>query len=284
MIDVVHFRSWVFWWGALTASMFINEWLTRLAQFFRAPDIFDKTKLPFNLIPGLNQWINDVAQRIQQSIEFKPNQVIVAVGSFKLESYMLAILFGVLILLLVFRYYRHALRSSAWFDDFFAIFLVYVVLRIEENILSVSSVAMLSGVRDFLRNPTSAFLTLLVLTLFLVFFGEGFRSKHAFWRATAEITLVALVLYPNESASAIAWVLEGFASFGKYLLDKNNVNFAALWGVFGMGLALQRILIPQPGEAGAGGGGGDGGGGGGGKGGGGGGGGGLKLKMPWKRA
>ncbi|MBI5303108.1 MAG: hypothetical protein HY868_13315 [Chloroflexi bacterium] len=283
MIDIVHFRSWVFWWGALTASMFIQDWLNQIAAFFRAPDIFDKTKLPFSVIPGLNTWINDVATRIPQSVEFKPNQVILIAGPVKVEGWMLAILFGVLILLLAFRYYRHALRSSAWFDDFFAIFLVYLVLRIEENILAISSVPILSGVRDFLKNPTSAFVTLLILTLFLVFFGEGFRSKHAFWRAIAEITLVALVLYPGEAAGAIAWVIEGFANFGAYLGDSRNLNFAALWGLFGMGLALQRIFVPQPGETGGGGGGGGGGGEKGGKGGGGDGGG-LKLKMPWKRA
>lgn len=281
MIDVIHFRSWIFWWGVLTASMFVKEWLTQIASFFRNTEIFDVTRVPFNLIPGLNTWINDVARRIPQSIQFQPNQVILVAGPVKLEGWMLAIFFGVLILLLAVRYYRHALRSSAWFDDFFAIFLVYIVLRVEENILALSSVPILAGARDFLRNPTSAFLTILALTLFLVFFGEGFHSKHAFWRAVAEILVVALVLYPKEAAGAIAFVFEGFAWFGNYLYDDRNLTFAALWGLIGMVLALQRIFIPQPGE-----GSGGGGGGGGGKGGGGGGGGGsgLKLKMPWKRA
>ena len=274
MIDVIHFRSWVFWWGALTASLFISDWLKQIADFFRGSEIFQKDKLPFSIVPGINGWIDGLANQIPASIQFNPNQEIAKIGTFVFTGWMLALFFGALIFIFSLQSYRRALRSSAWFDDFFAIFLIYVVFRVETHIIAFSKQPILEGVRAFLNNPTTAFLTMLVLTLFLVFFGEGFRSKHAFWRAVVEISLVALVMFPNETADAFGWVFERFAIFGAYLKDHANVSFAAIWGIIGIVLAWRRLILPEPGEGG-------GGGGGGGKGGGGGG---LKLKLPWKKA
>ncbi len=280
MINVIHFRSWIFWWGALTASLFVQDWLKGIGGFFRESDMFDRAKLPFSVVPGVNSWIDDLAERIPESVQFNPTQDILVVGSFRLQGWVLAMTVGVLIFLLTIRYYRHALRTNAWFDDIFAIFSIYLVFRIEGHIIALSRLPILEGVRAFLNNPTTAFLTLLGLTLFLVFFGEGLRSKHAFWRAVAEIVLVALILFPDETAGAVGWVFDRFAAFGAYLKEPTNVSFAIVWGFIGMILAWQRLLRPEPGEIGGGGGGGPppkGGGGGGG-------GGGLKLKMPWKRA
>lgn len=286
MINVIHFRSWIFWWGALTASLFVQDWLKGISDFMRSSEIFDRTKLPFSIVPGINTWIDDVAERIPASVQFNPTQEILVAGPVRLQGWVLAMLVAVIIFLLTIRYYRHALRTSAWFDDIFAILMIYLVFRIEGHIIALSRLPILEGVRAFLNNPTTAFLTLLALTLFLVFFGEGLHSKRAFWRAVAEISLVALLLFPDETAGAAGWVVERFATFGAYLKEPANVSFAVIWGIIGMLLAWQRLLNPEPGEIGGGGAKGGGGGGPPSKGGGGSGGGsgGLKLKMPWKRA
>lgn len=242
MSEILHYRSWIFWWGLLTASFFIQEWLKRLADFFRTSDVFKADHLPFNLMPSLNKLIDDWATSIPASIQFDPNQRILGAGPIQVYGWLLAAIIGMLFIFFAISLYARALSSPAWYDDFVALFVLYFTFRAEGHIVAIAKLPIENSVRSFVDNPTSAFLTLLGLTLGLVFFGEGFRSKRAFWRAIIEATLVALFFFPRETGNAIAFVIQLLANFGAELDFRTNPSFAVIWGLIGMFLALQRLV------------------------------------------
>ena len=242
MSEVFHLRSWIYWWGVLTASLFVQEWLKQIANFFKDPSIFGRDKLPFSTVPGLNAWIDDIATRIPASVQFNPTSEIITAGPVRVQGWMLATFFGFLLFIVAVRFYVRALRSPLLFDDFVALFMIYLILRIEGHIVAIAKLPIQGWFSALVNNPTTAFLVILGLTLFLVFFGEGFRSRRAFWRAILEITVVALFMFPGDTAAAISWTFESLAAFGAYLKNPNNAMFAIAWGVVGMYLALQRLM------------------------------------------
>lgn len=50
MGEVFSARSLIYWWGMLTASAFINDWLNSLATLLNS-NTFSKEKIPFNILP-----------------------------------------------------------------------------------------------------------------------------------------------------------------------------------------------------------------------------------------
>ena len=245
MAEVFSARSLIYWWGVLSATVFIKDWLNQLADFLRTSGMFSPANIPFNALPGLNSWIDGAAAFIKNSIKFDPNQAIVTAGSFVVKGWMLALFFAILLLIIAVVLYARALTSPAWFDDFLAIFVIYIVLRIISHIVALTSLPLLDSFRNFLDNPTTSFLLLLTLLIFLSFFGEGFRSKRAFWRALIEAALVSLFMFPHETATALSYGVGALAQFGAGLSLQANLPFAIIWGLLGMFLALQRLTTQE---------------------------------------
>ena len=81
--------------------------------------------------------------------------------------------------------------------------------------------------------------------LLLSIFGEGFRSKRAFWRALLEALLVSLFMFPHETAGVVAYGIDALAQFGAGLGSTANLPFAIIWGLLGMFLALQRLTSQE---------------------------------------
>ncbi|HEX9076126.1 MAG TPA: hypothetical protein VF932_10125 [Anaerolineae bacterium] len=242
MVEILHYRSWVFWWGLLTASFFVQEWLKRLGEFFKTSTIFASDKLPFSTVSGLNKLIDDWANSVPASVQFDPGNKILGIGPLNVYGWMLAAFFGAAIFILAIYLYVRALSSPAWYDDFVALFFVYLTFRLEGHIVAIAKLPIENNVRAFVDNPTTAFISLLLLTLGLVFFGQGFRSKRAFWRALIEITLVAMFMFPHETANAISYIIQLLGTFGSELDLTKNPSFAVIWGLIGMFLALQRLM------------------------------------------
>lgn len=245
MSEVFGVRSLIYWWGVFSATVFIKDWLRQLADFLRHSNMFSPENIPFNMLPGLNSWIDGAAKFIHDSIKFDPGQAIVSIGSFAILGWMVALFFGFLFLIIAVLLYIRALSSPAWFDDFLAIFAIYLILRIISHIAALTSLPLLDSFRVFVDNPGTAFLLLLVLLIFLSFFGEGFRSKRAFWRALVEAALLALFMFPREMATALAYGVDALAQFGANLSLPANLPFAIIWGLVGMFLALQRLTTQE---------------------------------------
>ena len=245
MSEVFSGRSLVYWWGVLSATVFIKDWLKQLAEFLRTSGMFSPANIPFNVLPGLNSWIDGAAKFIRDTVKFNPTQAVITVGSFAILGWMLALFFAFLLLLIAVLLYIRALNSPSWFDDFFAIFVIYVILRIISHIAALTSLPILDSFRNFLDNPATAFLLLLALMLFLSFFGEGFRSKRAFWRALLEALLMSLFIFPRETATVVAYGIDALAQFGAGLSLPANLPFAIIWGLLGMFLALQRLTSQE---------------------------------------
>jgi uncharacterized membrane protein len=245
MAEVFSFRSLIYWWGVLTATVFIKDWVKQLAEFLKTPGMFSPERIPFNTLPGLNMWIEGVTKYIRETVKFNPNQPIVTVGSYSIPGWALAVVFGLLLLGLAFRFYYLALKSPVWFDDFVALFVIYTILQIEEHIIALTSLPLLDSFRAFIDNPVTTFVIMLLLLLTMCFSGEGVRSKRAFWRALIEAGLVSLFLFPAQTAFAMSYAVDALWKFGEGLTLPSNLPFAMLWGLIGMFLALYRLGTPE---------------------------------------
>jgi hypothetical protein len=255
MSEVLGVRSLLYWWGILTATVFVRDWLKQLADFFKTSNTFTPDKIPFNILPGVNSWIDGAGEYIRVTVKFDANAPLFSIGATSVPSYVLAFLGGfVLIGIGVVLVYR-AIKSPVWFDDFIALAVMYVVLRIVGHMVSLAtSLPFASWFRVFVNNPFAAYVVIMALLLLITFFGQGFQSKRAFWRAIIASSLLSLFMYPREVSIIFGYVLDALWQFGAGLSSSANVPFAIAWGVVGMALALQRLAVPESGGRGGGGG------------------------------
>ena len=258
MSEVLGLRSLLYWWGLLTATVFVQEWLKQIANFFKNPDIFTPDKIPFNMLTNLNSWIDGAAEYIRTTVKFDPSAPLFTVGRIFIPSYALAFLVGFILIGVAASFVVRALKSSGWLDDFIALIVMYVALRIVGHVVSLATtLPFADAFRDFVNTPFTAYLVIMVMLLFITFFGEGFQSKRAFWRAIIASSLLSLFMYPREVSSIFGIGLEALAQFGAGLLNPANVPFAIAWGLVGMALALHRLAVSEDGRGGRGGGGGN---------------------------
>jgi hypothetical protein len=255
MSEVFGVRSLLYWWGVLTATVFIKDWLKQLADFFKTSSTFSPEKIPFNILPGLNSWIDGAGEYIRTTVKFDANATLFTVGTTKVPSYLLGFLGAIILIVLGAALVWRAVKSPVWFDDFIALAVMYVVLRIVGHIISLAtSLPFAKWFRVFVNNPFAAYIVIMILLLFITFLGEGFQSKRAFWRALIASCLLSLFMYPREVSIIIGYVFEALSQFGAGLASTANVPFAVVWGVIGMTLALQRLAISEGGSRGGGGG------------------------------
>jgi len=251
MSEILGVRSLLYWWGLLTATMFVQDWLRQLANVLKNPDIFTPDKIPFNMLTNLNSWIDGAAEYIRTTVKFDPSGPLFTVRSIFIPSYVLAFLVGFILIAVAASFVMRALKSSAWLDDFIALVVMYVALRIVGHVVSLTTtLPFADAFRDFVNNPFTAYLVIMVLLLFITFFGEGFQSKRAFWRAIIASTLLSLFMFPREVSSIFGIVLDALAQFGAGLSNPANAPFAVVWGLVGMALALQRLAVWEDGRGG----------------------------------
>lgn len=241
MSEVFGARSLIYWWGLFTATAFIKDWLGEFAKLLKNPQMFVPTKIPFNSLPGLNAWIDGAANYIKAAVNFNPDQVIATIGPLSIKGWSIAVLLGALFLYFGIRMYIRALRSPAWFDDFLTIFVLYILLRLEGHIISSTSLPLTDSFRALVDNQGTTFVLILILLISLGIFGEGFRNKRTFWRALIEIALVALFMFPRETANVLGYIVDALGQFGAAITLSTNLPFAAAWGVIGLVLAIQRL-------------------------------------------
>lgn len=252
MSEIFGARSLLYWWGVLTATLFIKDWLKQLANFFKTSTTFAPDKIPFNILPGLNKWIDGAGDYIRTTVKFDANAELLKIGTTSIPSFVLAFLGGLLLIVFGVILLRRAIKSSAWFDDFIALAVMYIVLRIVGHIISLAtSLPFANWFRVLVDSPFAAYVVLMLLLLFITFFGEGFQSKRAFWRAIIASSLLSLFMYPRQVSIGFGYVLEALALFGAGLGEPANIPFAAAWGVLGMYLAWHKLTVQEGGGKGA---------------------------------
>jgi hypothetical protein len=237
MSDVFGIRSIIYWWGFLTATVFVRDWLRQLTDFIRQPDMFVPTKIPFNMLPGLNSTID-----VKTAVKFNPNQIIATIGPIGIPSWSLAILLGIILIVVGIRLYVRALRTEAWYDDFITLFILYVILRFEGHIISSTALPLTDSFKALFENQAVTFFLIVGLLLGLSFVGEGVHSKRAFWRALLAAQIISLFMFPRETANFLSYGVDALAQFGTALSLPANLPFAVAWGVVGMLLAIQRLV------------------------------------------
>ncbi len=240
MSEVFSVRSLIYWWAALSSTIFLKDWLKQLANFVRMPGMFIRDKFPFNLVPGINSWIDGAAEYVRSRVGFNPTQPLLT-APIVVPAWMIAIFFAAFLVGLGVALYMRSLRTATWFDDFIALIGIYILLRMVGHTVAIASLPVLDQFRDFVNNPTTSLIILLTLLMLLIFLGEGFRSRRAFWRALIEGTVVAVFMFPAETANAIGFLIQALANLGASLAEPANAPFALLWGLIGVILALQRL-------------------------------------------
>jgi hypothetical protein len=239
MREVVSVRNWVFWWAILTTTVFLQEWLRRLADFLRDKTIFSPNGFPFNVIAGLNGLVDNAATAIR-GIGFDPSQQLAKIGPVTIQNWVIALFVGLVALALAALFYIRALQSPTWGDDILALVVLYFVIRIEAQLISIAKVSPLTPAgRELINNPAATFWILMLFLLVDVFLGEGLHSKRAFWRGLLEAVFTALLLLPAQSAQILAFGIDRFADFGRVV--QTNLVFGLIWGIVGMLLALTRL-------------------------------------------
>lgn len=243
MRDVFGSRNWVFWWAAITATVFLKQWLPTISNFFQDSGFFSPLNFPFNLVGGLNAWLDQMAQGIESSVQFDPNAPLVS-SPVMVPNWILAALVGLLVLGGAVGLYVRALKSSAVGDDIITLFGLYFILRIEGYIIGFTNVGPLVGAGNLLTsNPLAGFWVLMLALFVLVFIGGGVNSRRAFWRGLFEAVLIALFVLPTQTATALSGFFAALFAFTN-LLDTNFV-FGILWGVIGAILAFTRLTATQ---------------------------------------
>ncbi len=244
MRDVFGSRNWVYWWAALTSSVFLRlQVLPAIEGFFRDNGFFAPTNFPFSLVYGLNIWLDQLAQGIEDAVQFNPNAPLIS-SPIVVPNWILAVIIGLLVLGGAVSMYVRALRSHALGDDILTLFGLYFVLRIEGHIIGFTNVGALQGAGDLLTNNPLAGFWILMLALFvLVFVGGGVSSRRAFWRGLLEAVLIALFLLPTQTAGFLADFFRLLTSFGNTL--STNLVLGVFWGIAGALLALNRLTNTQ---------------------------------------
>lgn len=244
MRDVFGSRNWVFWWAAITATVFLKSWLPTIAQFFQDSGFFSPSNFPFNLVGGLNTWLDQLALGIENSVQFNPNAPLLT-SPIVVPNWIIAAVVGLLVMGGAVALYVRALKSHALGDDILTLFILYFVLRIIGHIIGFTNVGPLEGAGNILtQNPMAGFWILMLALFLLVFVGGGVNSRRAFWRGLLEAVLLALFLLPTQTAGALSTFFLTLYSFTN-LLDTNFL-FGILWGVVGAILALTRLTSAQP--------------------------------------
>ncbi len=246
MGELFSIRSLVYWWGMLTATAFIKDWLKALSTVLTDGKTFTPDKVPFNLVPSLNATIDNAADYIRKAIDFKPQQIIATIGPLAIPGWALALVLGLVFIGLGVRLYLHALRSPAWYDDFLTLFVLYIILRLEGHIVGQTGLPLQDWFKALVNNQAVPFVIIIILLLSLSFAGEGLRSKRAFWRALIAAAVVALFIYPSQTASVLGRIVDGLTFLGESLTNtKDNMTFIVVWGVVGMILAIHRLMTPE---------------------------------------
>ncbi len=234
-------KNFIFWWAALTATLFVQDAIRWLSQFFRNSAVFAQTVPPFSLVSGLNDLIDQMANAFLKNVSFDPNGVLVKLGPITIGNWIFAVLAAILILAGAAVIYVRALKTSAILDDLGALFLLYFVLQIEAYLFSLSKLPILSQqVQGLLNNQAFLFGVLVLLLAVLTLTGGGYKDVRSFWRGGAELLIVALLIFPTQTAQLLAtsmdYILLFDSMFTKYWL------FAILWGGFGFLLAMNRLI------------------------------------------
>jgi hypothetical protein len=243
MREVFGSRNWVFWWAALTASVFLKDQMPTIANFFQDRGFFSPNTFPFSLVSGLNKWLDTVAQGIENAVQFNPNAPIIG-GPIAVPNWILALFIGLLVLGGAVALYMRALRTSSVGDDILTLLGLYFILRIEGYIIGITQVGPLGGAGDFLvSNPLIGFWIMMLALFVMIFMGGGLNSRRAFWRGLLEAILIALFIVPTQTAQVLSSFFGGLFTFGNLLAS--NAVVGVTWGVVGAILALTRLTSAQ---------------------------------------
>ena len=121
-------KNWVYWWAALTASIFLKAQLPTVGNFFQDSGFFSPNTFPFNLVSGLNDWLDTVAVGLENSIQFNPNAPIIT-SPILVPNWILAVFIGLMVLGASVALYVRALKSTGLGDDVLTLLALYFILR-----------------------------------------------------------------------------------------------------------------------------------------------------------
>ncbi|MFQ6014363.1 MAG: hypothetical protein ACE5NP_02835 [Anaerolineae bacterium] len=235
MSEVLSARSFVYWWGFLTTFIFLKDWARDAAKFIRESGFFDPQRVPFNLLPSLDAMIDGIAIGAIEAVGFDPTATFFTIGGRNVPNLVVLLFVGFIVMIIAARMLMRAVASKALYDDFLALIVLYIVLRVESNVAEAVRLPI-----ALLLKKTGFYVAGLTLVLFILLLsGQGFRNRRTFWRGLLEGVIVYLFVFPSQTALAIAGLLEALSEFGRNL--QTNVYFGVVWGVLGVVLSIRHL-------------------------------------------
>ncbi len=201
------------------------------------PEVYLKQLFDFiNSIPP------NLVNLIFNTINFNAT-VISSAGTIELNTATVLGLVALVILSITFFLLQRAIKSTAFFDDFVALGVFYIALRVVVGI----------WIRvQILPQPLGAGFTASLMTLIVIYLlahsGASVDSKILF-RGLLQIYLIWVFVFPSETIRSTLGALDGFASFCSKFMPTPTPLFISLSAI-GLVVALGQIykigVKPKP--------------------------------------
>lgn len=257
-------RTGIFWWGLVTALVFMipEYWILSVAAFLRSIDA-----KPFDIIKPVSDEIDKATLAVLQLVTFDPAKALVCFGGTNcISNLFVGIVFAVIFFGIATWFYFRAAATRTIIDDFFAIAFLYVVLRV----IGVASTKWSIGAISYLhsKEPWSYLVILTIFMLILLMRGQGYSNSEVFFKTIFEAIIVWTLIQPQATLRLLAWIVEQPALIHKALTENIVISkyfpmVIAVWALVGLGIAAVNLYGASRTPAPAGGGGGPGGAGGG---------------------
>ncbi|MBI3913137.1 MAG: hypothetical protein HY327_02905 [Chloroflexi bacterium] len=239
-------RTGIFWWGLLTASVFLipGQWQRALVNFLRTTDLFKPDRPPFTWFENAGTWIDTVTAGAVAAVKFDSRAGLIYIGNFGLANAAITGLLAIVTIGLVFIFYARATKTKGILDDLLAMIAIYIVLRV----VGVAAKGWNLPILDFIQKeePRSYLLILTVFMILLMIAGKAAMDSRVFFKVLFEGILIWFLIVPGPTIQAIAFLLELPVNINYTLQSEPNIRnyYAAIvagWAIFGLFLAGTSI-------------------------------------------
>ncbi len=233
-------RTGIFWWGLITALVFLipGPWLLATSAFLRSADWLQPTKPPVVWLNDARQAIDAFATSAPGLVQFKPLDELVVVGPVHIANLLVGIVLGGILIGLAFFFYVRAANHGGILDDLLAMVLIYFVLRVEGAATAAIPLV------DYMNKqaPQSYLVVLLGFMILQILRGRGSRDSAIFFKLLIETILIAIMILPRQTLDALAVMIEVPTRFHTYLAGSEFFPMImTVWALLGIIVVIVNL-------------------------------------------
>jgi len=174
-------------------------------------------------------------------VGFDPAAILIRIGPIAIPNLTLAVLFGIVLIFAVVRFYFKAVATRGLIDDLAAAIALYVIFRLEGDI--AQALPLSPAVSALLKDPAIYVGVLTGFLIMILLVGQGLHDSRVFWKVVFEGLGLYLFFFPERIATGLAGFLDWVAKFGEFIKGPvfPQVLGLVLWGVLGLILLAPRL-------------------------------------------